>query len=374
MPDPHSDRIERARAAMATAGIDALLLTPGADLFYLTGFRHSHAGERLLALLLPREGAPIWLVPEMNAGQLPAGVPPGARVIAWSDGEWFHRSLAGALAEAGVATGRIAVDDEMRAGFLLDLLRVAPAARYEPASAVMRALRVQKDAAELAALRAAARSVDDTIAAAIALCRPGRREREVEAELRAALLRRSPEEEVAFSIVASGPNAALPHHETGDRRLARGDVVILDFGTRHDGYHSDITVTCAVGEPADPEVRRVYRVVWEAQQAALAAIRPGVPAEAVDAAARQAIAAAGYGAHFLHRTGHGIGLQVHEPPYLRAGNDAPLLPGMCFSVEPGVYLPGRFGVRLEVIACVTEDGAALLNAPSAPDLPMAPSD
>jgi D-alanyl-D-alanine dipeptidase len=164
-------------------------------------------------------------------------------------------------------------------------------------------------------------------------------------------------------IVASGPNSALPHHETGRRVLAAGDVVILDYGCTLGDYCSDITLTVSLG-PADPEVRRVHEVVWQAQQRALEAIRPGVPAEAVDSAARGVIAAAGYGDYFIHRTGHGIGLQVHEPPYLVAGNAAPLEEGMTFSVEPGIYLPGRFGVRLEVIAAVGAGGPQLLNLPS----------
>jgi Xaa-Pro aminopeptidase len=164
-------------------------------------------------------------------------------------------------------------------------------------------------------------------------------------------------------IVASGPNSALPHHHTGERRLQAGDVVIMDYGCQVGGYHSDITVTACLGR-ADAEQERVYRAVWEAQARALEVIRPGVPAEAIDHAARNSIEAAGYGHGILHRTGHGIGLQVHEPPYMLTGNRQPLEEGMCFSVEPGIYLAGRFGVRLEVIVTVTADGVRLLNAPS----------
>jgi Xaa-Pro dipeptidase len=214
--------------------------------------------------------------------------------------------------------------------------------------------------------------VDETIPQAIALCRPGRTEAEVEAELRRAMLARGPGQAVAFTIVASGPNGALPHHETAGRRIEQGDVVILDFGTREPGgYHSDITVTCAVGEPKDAEVRKVYDVVWRAQRAAIEAVRPGVACEEVDRAARSVIEAAGYGQHFLHRTGHGLGLQVHEPPYMVGGNKELLEEGMVFSIEPGVYLPGRFGVRLEIIASVARDGVSLINAPSSPELPIA---
>jgi Xaa-Pro aminopeptidase len=194
----------------------------------------------------------------------------------------------------------------------------------------------------------------------------------VEADLRRALRERAPDQSVAFTIIASGPNAALPHHETAGRVLERGDVVILDFGTREPGgYHSDITVTCAVGQPADAEVHKVYRTVWQAQRAAIEAVRPGVPCESIDQAARGVIEAAGYGVHFLHRTGHGLGLQVHEPPYMVSRNKEMLEEGMVFSIEPGIYLPGRFGVRLEIIASVSDSGVSLLNAPSAAELPIA---
>jgi Xaa-Pro dipeptidase len=231
---------------------------------------------------------------------------------------------------------------------------------------------MRKDADELARLRTAGKVVDDTIPLAVSLCQPGKTEADVESDLRRALLAKSPTSTVAFTIVASGPSAALPHHETGRRILERGDVVILDFGIREaGGYHSDITVTCAVGQPADAEAHEVYATVKRAQAAAVAAVRPGVACEDVDRAARAVIEAAGYGPHFLHRTGHGLGLQVHEPPYMVAGNKETLEEGMVFSIEPGIYLPGRFGVRLEIIASVAADGVSLINAPSAAEMPVA---
>jgi D-alanyl-D-alanine dipeptidase len=305
----------------------------------------------------------------MNVPQVKAHALPDQPIRAWADGEWFQPALREALAGAGT----VAFDDEARAGFLLDVLALNPAPRVVRASAVTRALRIRKAPAEIDALRAAGRTVDDTIAEAVSLCRPGARESDVDRALRDALLRRSPDSAVAFTIVAGGPNSALPHHETGDRALRRGDVVVLDYGTRRQKYLSDITVTGSVGEPSDPEVRKVYRVVYDAQQAALRAVRPGVACGDVDRAARSVIESAGYGVYFLHRTGHGLGLQGHEPPYLVAGNQEPLEEGMVFSIEPGIYLPGRFGVRLEIIACVGRSGAELLNAPSAPDLPVNPA-
>lgn len=367
LPSAYQPRLDRAAASLRDQQVDLLLLTPGADMLYLTGFEHGHAYERLLAFLLHADGAASWLCPSMNVPQVSAHALPGHPVRGWTDAETYLPPLRAAV--TGART--VAFDDDARGAFLLDLLSVAPDARVVKASAVVRRLRARKDAAELAALRAAARTVDDTIAEAVALCVPGRTEAEVDRLLREALLRRSPGSAVAFTIVASGPNAALPHHETGRRAIAPGDVVILDYGTRLDGYLSDITVTCAAGEPADAEARRVYRVVWEAAQAAIAAVRPGVPCEAVDRAARDVIERAGYGPHFLHRTGHGIGVQGHEPPYLVGGNADPLEEGMTFSVEPGVYLPGRFGVRLEVIVACGACGAELLNVNRPAELPVA---
>lgn len=367
-PQQYQSRFERAAASLSAAGLDALLLTPGSDLFYLSGFEHTHAGERLLALVLRRDGSVDWIAPAMNVAQVEEHLLPGQRLRPWKDAEGYLPALRETLGTAQ----RIAFDDEARSGFLLDLLSSAPNAHTQKASSVTRTLRLRKDAAELERMLSAGRTVDETIPEAVALCVPGRREVEIEEELRAALGRRAPESSVAFTIIASGPNSALPHHETGVRKLRAGDIVVLDFGTRLEGYHSDITVTCSVGEPADGEVRKIYRTVWEAQQKALQAIRPGVPCEAVDRAAREHITAAGYGEFFLHRTGHGLGLQVHEPPYIVGGNAELLEEGMVFSIEPGIYLRDRFGVRLEVIASVTQDGVRLINAPSSPELRVAP--
>ena len=378
-------RLARALQAMSAAGMDALLLTPGADLFYLSGFEHGHAMERLLALVVRRGGSAQWIVPAMNVPQVEAFAAPGQAVHGWTDTDGYMGPLRAALDGAR----SVAFDDEARSAFLMDLLSVAPSARVVPASSILHGLRLRKAADEIAALRAVARQVDDTIPEAVALCRSGATESEIDQGLRAAMLRRDPNSFVAFTIVASGPNSALPHHETGRRRLERGDVVILDFGTRGSiitprggarhhsylfGYQSDITVTCCVGAPRDPEVSIVYRVVWEAQQAALAAARPGVSCEQIDRAARAVIESAGYGPFFTHRTGHGLGLQGHEPPYLRTGNLEQLEPGMVFTIEPGVYLPGRFGVRLEVVAVATSGGVELLNAPSAREMPVVPGE
>lgn len=366
-PSQSTARLRSATDRLARAGIDAMLLTPGADLLYLSGFEHGHAGERLLALVVRADGRSSWITPRMNVPQLEPHVLPGQSVRAWGDGEGYLPALREALGDAR----QVAFDDIARAAFLMDLIDALPHARIHRASDIMRPLRIRKDAAELAALRAAAATVDQTIAEAMGMCVPGRSEADVDRDLRAALLRRSPQASVAFTIIASGPNGALPHHEVSTRVIQRGELMTLDFGTREaSGYHSDITVACSVGKPADPEMAKVYRVVWEAQQAALDTVRPGVACEQIDRAARGVIEAAGYGEFFVHRTGHGLGLQVHEPPYMVAGNREPLEEGMVFSVEPGIYLPGRFGVRLEVIATATATGVESLNTPRPRELPV----
>src|SRR5688572_8704060 len=226
---PREQRLRRVASAMDAAGVDALVLCPGADLYYLTGFEHGHAGERLLSLVVRRDGSSRWIVPAMNVPQVQPHALSGEPVTAWSDAEGYLPALRTALEGAE----NVAFDDEARSAFLLDVTAVSPKSRPQRASAVMRALRIRKDAAELAALRRAGRTVDETIADAISFCRPGRTERQVEQDLRAALLRRaSAGASVAFTIVASGENAALPHHETSDRALRPGDVVVLDVGTR----------------------------------------------------------------------------------------------------------------------------------------------
>ncbi len=368
MPTNYSDRMARVRAALARERVDALILTPGANLFYLTGFEHGHAYERLLALVVRADGSSRWVIPTMNTEQVRPHLGPGQELRPWDDAEGYLPALRDSI--AGART--IAFDDDARAAFALDLLSVAPGARIVKASSIMRPLRIRKDATELASLRQAAGVVDQTIPFAISLCKPGTSEAQVESDLRAALLKRDPTATVPFCIIASGPNGAFPHHETSRRTLQQGDVVILDFGTRNaQGYYSDITVTCCVGQPADPDVRKVYDVVHRAQRAAIDAIRPGVPCEQIDRAARKVIEDAGYGPHFLHRTGHGLGLQGHEPPFMVGGNKELLEEGMVFSIEPGIYLPGRFGIRLEVIVACGKSGAERINAPSAPQLPIA---
>ncbi|MGE5829324.1 MAG: M24 family metallopeptidase, partial [Micromonosporaceae bacterium] len=254
---------------------------------------------------------------------------------------------------------RYAISDAAWAMHLLGLQRTLPETRYIALTDGLPMLRAVKDGHELARLAAAGAGADACFEEILGARFAGRRESEIATDL-AALLRRHGHSQVDFTIVASGPNGANPHHRAGERVIERGDTVVLDFGGLRDGYGSDTTRTVSVGEPTD-EVRTVYNIVRQAQQAGFEAVRPGSPCQEIDRIARRVITDAGYGEYFIHRTGHGIGVTTHEPPYLVEGEARPLVPGMCFSIEPGIYLPGRFGVRIEDIVTVTEDGGRRLN-------------
>ena len=357
-----SARLARVRERLAETGADGLLLSHGADLPWLTGYRAMPL-ERLTMLVLPREGEAVLLVPELEAPRVPA-LPAEVSVRPWSDGEEPLDLVAGLL---GGTVSRLGVSDRAWAATVLGLQERLPGAALFAASKVTSVLRAVKDEAEVAVLRMASAAAD-RVAAALQggeIRLSGRSEREVSAELSARLLAEG-HRKVNFAIVGSGPNGASPHHEAGDRVIGRGDVVVCDFGGEFAlpgedvGYCSDITRTVAVGDPGG-EVRECYEVLRAAQAAGVAAARQGAAAEDVDGAARSIIAEAGFGDRFVHRTGHGIGLEEHEDPYLVEGNTEPLRPGHAFSVEPGIYLPGRFGMRLEDILVVEDESAEVLN-------------
>ncbi len=341
---------------MRELGIDALLLTPSSDLTYLTDYR-IWPSERLTCLVLPVEGEPRLVLPTLEAPRARARVR-DVRLSTWGETD---DPLALVDQLVGGAR-RLAVADQMWATFVLRLERRVRGAELVAASEVLRPLRMRKDAAEVEALRAVGAAADRAFARLVSDVRfAGRREREVGEDL-GRILREEAHEIVSFTIVGSGPNGASPHHETGERVLAPGDVVVCDFGGTREAYCSDITRTVFVG-PGEPpeEVRRVHDVVRRAQEAGYAAAREGVPAQDVDRAARRVIADAGYGDAFVHRVGHGIGLDGHEHPYLVEGNAEPLESGMTFSIEPGIYLAGKFGVRIEDIVALTPSGPEPLN-------------
>ncbi|MFC8422247.1 aminopeptidase P family protein [Streptomyces sp. NPDC057236] len=354
--DDYEARMERAARQAADAGLAGLLVAPGPDLVWLTGYTPTAVTERLTLLVLAAGRDPVLVVPTLEAPD--AEHAPGASALTlrdWTDGKDPYAVTAALLD----ADGRFGISDNAWAMHLLGLQKALPGTSYASLTEALPMLRAVKDAAELELLAAAGAAADAAFEEIRQVAFAGRRETDVAADL-AALLRRFGHSQVDFTIVASGPNGANPHHEIGDRVIGRGDMVVLDFGGLKDGYGSDTSRTVHVGEPTDEE-RRVHDLVREAQEAGFRAVRPGAACQDVDRAARAVIAGAGYGEYFIHRTGHGIGVTTHEPPYMIEGEEQPLVPGMCFSVEPGVYLPGRFGVRIEDIVTVTEDGGRRLN-------------
>ncbi|GLY37086.1 dipeptidase [Amycolatopsis sp. NBRC 101858] len=351
-------RLDRARSAAAAADTDALLIAPGSDLRYLIG-QAGGSFERLTTLVVPADGTPALVVPKLEAPGY-ADVPTdalGVELVTWVDGDDPYALVADRLGKPG----RVAVSDFTPALHVLALRAALGTAEQTLAGPVVRELRMRKDAAEVASLRDAGAAIDRVHARVHEWLRPGRTEAEVGADIAAAIVEEG-HVQADFVIVGSGPNGASPHHDVSDRVIEKGDVVVVDIGgPLPAGYNSDSTRTYAVGTPRDADVAETYAVLQRAQAAAVAAVKPGVTAEAVDAAARDVIAEAGFGEYFIHRTGHGIGLDVHEEPYIIAGNALPLEPGMAFSVEPGIYQPGRWGARIEDIVIVTADGVESVN-------------
>ncbi len=351
-----AERIGQLQAQMAQAGVDLIALAPTANMRYLLGFAPL-ADERPCFLLVSRQATEL-VVPELNADQVEAHT--GRRVIRWADAAGPQQALAKALHELGVKPNPIlAVDDSMRADILLRLQAVTSPQRSIPAGHLMSALRMQKSEAEVAALRRAAGLADEALLAGAESCRPGVTERQVARDISRYFLENGAEV-VDFILVASGPNSAFPHHDTGSRELQLGDTVILDIGATLDGYKSDITRVVHLGRPSKA-VQTVYEAVRQANRQAQQAVVAGAAARDVDRAARSVIEQAGYGPYFIHRTGHGLGLEGHELPSINSENELILKPGMVFSIEPGIYLQGKFGIRIEDIVVVTNDGCHCLT-------------
>ncbi|WP_448628709.1 M24 family metallopeptidase [Geodermatophilus sp. URMC 64] len=357
------DRLHSAREIAGELGLDLIVVTPGSDLRYLCGYS-AHAMERLTALAVPARGEPFLVVPRLEApmvGASPAGAL-GLDLLAWDETDDAFALLAGEVtARLGRPAARAAVGNRTWAEHALGVQRALPGSALELAAPVVDRLRMVKNAAEIDELAAAGAAIDRVHARMGEWLRVGRTEAEVGADIAAAILAEG-HVGVDFTIVGSGPNGASPHHDVSDRVVEAGDVVVVDIGGETaTGYRSDCTRTYAVGQAPGAEVAEWYGVLREAQAAATAAVRPGVPAEEIDAVARRVISDAGWGEYFIHRTGHGIGLDTHEAPYIVDGNDLGLVPGMAFSVEPGIYLPGRCGARIEDIVVCTADGVRILN-------------
>ena len=356
MSAAHGARLARVRDRMGELGVDALLLSVGADLPWLTGYEAMPL-ERL-TMLVVRAGddeLPALVVPRLEEPRVERTG--GFDVVAWDETEDPVEHVAGRVGDARV----VAIGDQTWARFALALQQQLTDRSWLPGSSVTGPLRAIKDAEEVAALRRAAaaadRVADQLVSGEIPLV--GRQEAEVSRDI-GARLRAEGHDRVNFAIVGSGPNSASPHHDAGLRRIEAGDAVVCDFGGSLDGYCSDITRTVFVGEPP-AEFRDLYRVLQEAQAEAVDAAVVGTPCEDVDGVARRIITDGGYGAHFIHRTGHGIGREAHEDPYLVGGNCEALVPGHAFSVEPGIYVSGRFGARIEDIVVATSAGPEALN-------------
>jgi Xaa-Pro aminopeptidase len=343
---------------MDEAGLDLVALAPSDNLRYVLGFA-PHYDERACMLLVTPASAAV-LMPSLNAEQA-AGDAPELELVTWSDDAGPTDALHRTLATVGAnGVGRAGIDPEMRADHLLLLQEAIPGTSCVSAEIAVRPLREVKSEGELRLLQAAADAGDAAMRAAFAACRPGATELQV-ADAAAAAFRAEGCEEVVFTIVGAGPNGAFPHYHAGHQQLAVGDAIVIDIGARRDGYMCDITRMVVVGEPS-PRHLEVHRAVEAAVQAGLAAARPGATCHEVDAAARGAIEDAGFGKYFVHRTGHGLGISTHEPPWIMRGENVELKVGMVHSIEPGIYLPGEFGVRLEEIVHVTEEGCERLSS------------
>lgn len=357
------DRMAAVRRRMAALGVEAVFLSHGADLPWLTGY-HAMPLERLTVLVLTAAGEAVLVVPELEAPKVPdAG--DLFELRPWSE---LEDPVAIACRMVGSDTRvELGISDRAWATSLLAFQSELAGATWHRASEVTSALRALKDDTEIACLRAASAAADRVAGALQAgdVELLGRSESQVSEDISARLIAEG-HEHVNFAIVGSGPNGASPHHDAGARVIERGDIVVCDFGgslalVGDVGYCSDITRVVAVGEPEDPEALEYYEVLRVAQRAGVQAVAAGVTAESVDEAARRVIEDAGLGDRFIHRTGHGIGIEEHEDPYIVKGNGNVLEPGHCFSVEPGIYVPGRFGMRLEDIVVVTDDGVESLN-------------
>jgi Xaa-Pro aminopeptidase len=358
------DRVGRARAVMAERGIDVLLVSVGSDLPYLSGYEAMPL-ERLTMLVVPRDGAATMVIPRLEAARV-VEQPGVFSLRAWNETD----DPVAIVAELATAAGRpsvAAVGDTMWARFLVDLLGHLPsgsgvgATRYVRSTEVMNALRTRKDAAEIAALQAAGAAADRVAAQLHAGEIPlvGRTEAQVSADISARLIAEG-HDVVNFAIVAAGENAASPHHHAGDRVIRPDEIVLTDFGGTMAGYCSDITRCVFTGDPT-AEVAEAYAVLHAAQAAGVRAGVVGATCQDVDRAARAVIADAGYGEYFIHRTGHGIGMEAHEDPYMVEGNVDPIESGHAFSVEPGIYVAGKWGMRLEDIVVATESGPLSMN-------------
>lgn len=355
MTDVLTQRMTRLREKMRATGTGLVALGPGSHMQWLAGF-YPHPDERPALLLVGAEKA-AFLMPALNAeaSKLSTDLP----MFEWADAEGPNAALTAALDDIFPdKRGRVVLDETMRADFALLVLDALPTVPRAFTDDTVGALRARKDDAEYRKLKASALLDDRAMQAARAALKPGMTETDIADVVKEFFAANGAR--VQFAIIGAGENGAHPHHSTGGRMLQRGDAVVMDIGGRLDGYPSDMTRMAIIGE-APEGYAEVHAVVEKAVQAALAKAKPGVKAKEIDKAARDVITAAGYGQYFVHRTGHGLGIDVHEPPYITATSETVLAEGMVFSIEPGIYLPGRFGIRLEDIVILRKDGPEILS-------------
>jgi len=355
-----SDIIQERQSKLLTtiqqSEIDAIAINPGPSLHYLTGL-HFHLSERPVVMIFSAKQTPAIVLPELESGKLHEIDYPLQNFTYGEDPSQWVKAFAQAIQAAGLGGLKIGVEPRALRVLELRLLEeAAPEAEFIPADEVIAALRMVKDHFEAAAMQKAADIAQQALKATLPAIKIGVPEEEIAAELSLQLLRHGSNPRLPFfPIVSGGPNSANPHAAPSDRKLAVGDLLVIDWGANVDGYFSDITRTFALGE-VDPEYKKIAKIVLEANQAGHAAAGPGIPAMIIDKAARSVIEAAGYGEFFIHRTGHGLGLEGHEEPYIRGDNNFILQPGMTFTIEPGIYLPHRNGVRIEDDIIITETG------------------
>lgn len=354
----YNTRLSSIREKLEKENLDGLLLFPSPNQYYTTGFR-TFPGERLLLTVIPKSSDAFFIAPKLYESQIRSEASI-VNIYSWTDEENPYEILKELLEERGIDRGRFAVDDTMWALQLLSISKVLPKAEFVPLGDIISSMRLMKSAAEIEFMKKAGKIADDIFMKVKEYIKPGMSEIEVAAFMEYEMRRLGADGPSFETIVGSGPNSALPHYNPGDKKIGTGEFVVLDFGAIYKGYCADTTRTLCVGEPTE-KMLEVHNIVREAQEIGVKTIKPGIKAKEVDLAVRNHIESKGYGKYFTHRTGHGIGLEVHEEPFISAIGEKILEPGMAFSIEPGIYIEGEFGVRIEDIVIVTADGCIRMN-------------
>lgn len=351
-------RLNVIKEGMKERNLEGIILFPSSNQYYVTGFR-TFPGERLLLTVIPSAGEPFFIAPALYESQIKkeSWI---KDIVVWTDEDKPYEILKGEMARRGLGKGKFAVDDNMYAVQLLSIIKVLPEIEFLPLGDLLGKLRLSKSRDEINNIKMASKIVDEVVEEVRKSARPGMTEIQIAAMMEFEMRKRGSEGPSFETIVGSGPNSALPHYNAGERKLNSGEFLLLDFGATYKGYCSDTTRTLCIGEPTD-KMREVYNVVKEAQEVGVRTVKPGIKAREVDEAVRKHIENKGYGEYFIHRTGHGLGMEVHEEPYISGISESILKPGMVFSIEPGIYINGEFGVRIEDIVAVTEDGCERLN-------------